>query len=499
MVWKPSAPWTANSTSPYADGAYKGGDRPSGGSGNALYSPFSVEIVQPQAGLDTTSRYYKQYTGLEYNVKVYVRGGDFSALQYSLTTAPSGMVIDADTGVITWANPTEAGSPHNITVQATDGLTSDTVSWTLTVDTTNTIFVDSISGSSANDGSIGSPLSDITDWYGATKGDNTYQGYQVYYRTGTYNVDCIPKNDPEGGVTLSQSKPTVHISYPGETATLDCSLGFWFTDTYIADIYFDDFEIENVGAYPSIVGEGVWFSRLDGNRHVYRRCNFNSIFESSGPNNQAYIMQPFQNELQGFYWGISENYFDAQNQECYALGVFYGSKKCIIESNEVVNCIGIGIGIKINNSGYAIRGNKMAGSGKLFDPAMEVSSSPIEGNAELSWNYGNGGAAFEINFGQDGAVNPIYYIRNTATSQFQIVEWNDPSYGDIYYTHNAIISPTGALYTTTNGVDSGKIVATDNLINTTATGYLDTNTGLLIDSYASQNNTRGHNGLAGLK
>ena len=32
MVWKPSTPWTANSTIPYADQSYQNGDRPAGGS-----------------------------------------------------------------------------------------------------------------------------------------------------------------------------------------------------------------------------------------------------------------------------------------------------------------------------------------------------------------------------------------------------------------------------------------------------------------------------------
>jgi hypothetical protein len=52
---------------------------------------------------------------------------------WSLVTGPSGMSINSSTGVVSWANPTASGSPHTITIQATNTAGSDTKSWQLTV------------------------------------------------------------------------------------------------------------------------------------------------------------------------------------------------------------------------------------------------------------------------------------------------------------------------------------------------------------------------------
>ena len=194
---------------PSSDGSYNPdyptGDKPSGGNGNPAYAPFPIQIIQPVAGLNTTNRYYKQYTGVEYNVKTYVRGGDYSALQYSLTTSPSGMTINSVTGVISWPNPTESGSPHNVTVSVTDGLTTGDVSWTVTVDTTNTLFLDSTVATSGV-GTIGDPMKDIPDWYLDDKNDDTYENYQVYYRAGDYTLDSTTKTKKKNNKKKTNNK-----------------------------------------------------------------------------------------------------------------------------------------------------------------------------------------------------------------------------------------------------------------------------------------------------
>jgi hypothetical protein len=56
-------------------------------------------------------------------------------LNWSLDTAPAGMDIDHATGVVTWPDPTYAGSPHEVTIRATNAIGNGTVSWHLTVGT----------------------------------------------------------------------------------------------------------------------------------------------------------------------------------------------------------------------------------------------------------------------------------------------------------------------------------------------------------------------------
>jgi hypothetical protein len=52
---------------------------------------------------------------------------------WSLQTGPAGMTINAATGVVSWPSPTVIGSPHTITIEATNAAGSDQASWNLTV------------------------------------------------------------------------------------------------------------------------------------------------------------------------------------------------------------------------------------------------------------------------------------------------------------------------------------------------------------------------------
>ena len=52
---------------------------------------------------------------------------------WSLVSGPIGMMIDIDTGVVSWPNPTVDGSPYTITIRAENDAGSDTESWQLMV------------------------------------------------------------------------------------------------------------------------------------------------------------------------------------------------------------------------------------------------------------------------------------------------------------------------------------------------------------------------------
>jgi subtilisin family serine protease len=54
-------------------------------------------------------------------------------ITWSLETPPDGMTIDSATGVVSWDTPTSDGSPHTITIRATNSAGSDDEVWTLTV------------------------------------------------------------------------------------------------------------------------------------------------------------------------------------------------------------------------------------------------------------------------------------------------------------------------------------------------------------------------------
>ncbi|MCB1837448.1 MAG: tandem-95 repeat protein, partial [Alcanivoracaceae bacterium] len=73
--------------------------------------------------------------GIEYNYDVAATDVDSATLTYSLTTAPSGMTIDANSGVISWTPGDGGNSPWtaDVTVSVSDGSDSATQSFTITV------------------------------------------------------------------------------------------------------------------------------------------------------------------------------------------------------------------------------------------------------------------------------------------------------------------------------------------------------------------------------
>ena len=58
-------------------------------------------------------------------------------INWSLDAAPFGMTINNSTGVVTWLSPTPTGSPHTITIRATNGTGNGTRTWQLRVSTSD--------------------------------------------------------------------------------------------------------------------------------------------------------------------------------------------------------------------------------------------------------------------------------------------------------------------------------------------------------------------------
>ncbi len=75
--------------------------------------------------------------GITYTYNVDATDSDEDILTYTLTTPPSGMTINSSSGVISWI-PTEEGD-YPITVTVSDGKSTDTQSFTITVSETITL------------------------------------------------------------------------------------------------------------------------------------------------------------------------------------------------------------------------------------------------------------------------------------------------------------------------------------------------------------------------
>lgn len=82
---------------------------------------------------------------------------------WSLVTGPTGMTINSASGVVTWPTPTIAGSPHAVTIRATNSAGLDDESWSLTVDRIEPIVGDIPNSSHACGSAYVSPTPVLTD------------------------------------------------------------------------------------------------------------------------------------------------------------------------------------------------------------------------------------------------------------------------------------------------------------------------------------------------
>ena len=73
-----------------------------------------VSVISSMCHLNTSNTDINS----QYQYQIIANDPENNQLIYSLTTAPSGMVIDASTGLITWNNPTLGNT--NIKITATD-------------------------------------------------------------------------------------------------------------------------------------------------------------------------------------------------------------------------------------------------------------------------------------------------------------------------------------------------------------------------------------------
>lgn len=79
--------------------------------------------------------------GSLYSYDVDATDADNDTLVYSLTAKPTGMSIDAQTGLITWTPATDQTGAQAVTVSVTDGKASDSQNYTITVDPSGLISV----------------------------------------------------------------------------------------------------------------------------------------------------------------------------------------------------------------------------------------------------------------------------------------------------------------------------------------------------------------------
>jgi acetyltransferase-like isoleucine patch superfamily enzyme len=469
---------------------------------------FPLQITQPQPNLTTASRYYKAYPGILYKVPVGVFGGAYP-FTYSLATAPSGMTINAQTGIVSWPNPTTAGSPHTVSVRVVD--TEGTVaarSWMITVTTTGFLFMDAVNGihaqgfgctSNCGTGTINNPFRSMIDVYRGTDDpamrDATYANHFLYWRAGVYGLEGYYNGGPldwRGG-----NKPRVWLAYPGESVTIDHDLVVGSNGEYFDadDGNPDDFYIQGI-RFQDMRNHAV---RIRGDRIVFFENTFQRLGPGADGSNSSFLM--FVNSPFHEYALIRDCVFDDLN-----IGAFiktYVTQYAVIEGNSFSNGRGSpleGIALKADDQFAEVRNNTF--DGDMGDGAISGNWNR-GGNFEIRFNNIKNATVREaITINHDGTTTtPVFIYRNTIEGRVILLR-GDPGEGPFHIYNNVIVNadsgtpPGSHIYHSLVDISDPSVVVlrlppNHNVVGYPADNVIDAN-GNLTAAYASYVGTHGY-------
>lgn len=481
---------------------------------------YPLEITQPQPNLDTLNRFYKAYPGLAYQVRLSTIGGAYP-YHYALGTAPSGMTIDANTGAISWANPTEGGTPHQVQATVTDGEGSThSVTWTITVTTQGFRFVDAVNGHSVADGGTGTlanPWRTINDWYEgnvyASKYAGSYVNEFLYWRAGVYSLADVYRENVVAGVqpgrlpVNSVKKPVVWLAYPGEKPIIEHAYNgaadsgpFIFFYGTSANVYIDGFEFRNMKCKGFEVG-------ADGNNQTFRNLDMHHLQYGEDGNNCAFIMTSTGTDPSNYMTIQNSSFHDNNLATGGAMIKIYAKHKLLIEDSSLHTVTGPGAA---DSEGIALKGGTMTRATVRHNVVYDVPDRMIGGNqhvlsdSEILFNCVSGndtGAALDIN--QDGLATNLFYYRNTVRGRVRVQNTTTPN-GPFRLYDNIFINsdpgtPSGSHVFYDQVSDPSRVVLTNNLTGYPADGILDANGNLSAShqSYATTHGCQGANTFVG--
>lgn len=499
-----------------------GGRRYSAGfpGGDFISSIFALKIIYPMApgaagsGLDANNRAYKQYTGIEYRIRLGAIGGTFPYL-WSVD-GPSGMTVEAvslPNGNVAydlvWASPT-AGS-HSVTVEVTDAVgDTDDQAYTLVVGTAGHVFLDS-SAVSSGTGTFASPFKDLTDLWDANAGTSI-----AWFRGGgpAYTTTGIPTDGGAGAemrIEFNTADPTgncvMWVAYPGDTRPV-------LDQGYVASpvprfrltgprIYVDGFAMTNV----YVMGFQL-DRRSDYGAHM-RDIVFDKASVFSEGSNQAFIMTSRPpDEVTPIQGGmiVSCEFSNVGHETIVNAIKTYYEYSCLIEGNEfhdmyapieikestqftlrnnlaIENITGLVVGgdLADDHGANATRGDNCYN----FFTCTATGSVPPEGAYKLSARSGGEGPG------------PIKSYRNTCTGRI-LIPVLESTQGPETFINNVVLNDEGdedpIPYLTLGGsVDSARIDFQDNnLTGPFDDAKLNPTTGALSGDWAPYNYLRGH-------
>ncbi len=460
---------------------------------HAADSPYTLEIIQPRAGLNIENRFYKAYPNLPYEVRAAVIGGSYP-YTFALTTAPAGMTVNINTGLINWPSPPVSATAYPVTLTVTDQANvSKQVSWTIKVTTDKFMFVDQVNGHYGATGTIDDPVKGVIDVYGGTtvnaKRSDINKGYFVYFKNGRYSLDGFIGDAPTLGLQMTNKQPLVWMAYPGAAPVIEMSkVAFRLVDTDGDNLYIEGFDIDTIDTNADTEHRmGFRIGSLS-NNVTFRKNKFHHITPTDGSLNQSAIM--ISHDAAGKFWSFQDNeFYDLGN----AYGILgYNAQKVLIEDNYFHEATGDGgghsIGPKTSTNHWFIRHNTITNA-KDFGIWL-FGNDANYGDMEVSYNnvsMQSGGVAFDINQAENWPIGSAYVFRNTFKGSITIKS-TPATVGPFTFKKNVIINSEANGYAcantnlSTNPCILSKIIMSDNLIGTASAGIIDSS-GRLTSAY----------------
>ncbi|MEO5823860.1 MAG: Ig domain-containing protein [Vicinamibacteraceae bacterium] len=451
------------------------------GAQSAHAANFPLELTNIKAagtgGMTSGNRIYRAYPGIVYNIRAALVGGAYP-FTFTLSNAPAGMTINAQTGEINWTNPQATASP-TITVVDSEGARVS-ATWGITVSTAGFKFVDAVNGSASGNGSVGSPwrtMSDIVN--GAADSDI------VYFRSGTYNVLNLPRTSVGTPWERVQwGGPNILIAYPGASPIINFGYQAGVENGPLirlsgANTYIDGFETTNA----SIMG----FQVESGDFSTFRRLRMHDLRVGGDGSNAAFIMTvtqptPARNMV------IQDSSFYNVAADSVTIKI-YGQEKLLIENTVHYNAP-VGIELKNDIRSFSVRGNTLH---TITQAAIGGNMHTSTTNGEIVFNNSRGGVAVDLN--QDGMAGQVFVQRNTLVGRVQVRN-TDSADGPFRLSQNVIVNsdpgtPSGSHVYHLSVSDASRVVLLNNLVANPGDNMVDAN-GNLTAGYVNYIGTRGH-------
>ncbi|NTW27425.1 MAG: hypothetical protein HGA36_03805 [Candidatus Moranbacteria bacterium] len=475
---------------------------------SAANFPLEITNIKPAGtgspAIPATNRIFRAYPGIEYNIRAAVIGGMYP-FKFLLSNAPVGMIINEDTGEISWPNP-QANS-GTITLSVTDAEnTVVTTSWAIAVSTVGFYFVDANAPTNGT-GAIASPFNSLSNMIAGTGAAHLTD--ILYFRGGNYPL--VASGTDCGGVCnslkLTDNAPFTWIGYPNEAVNISGNndveiraYQFWYDN-----LNFSDFN------YHGIEGQG------GRDFQTIRRCKFiNLVAVNTGTNLNEGFIYINRGTPQGYGLIIQDNEFSYFTGGS-GIGSLYDTNKALIEDNYIHDAGGIGvgsgvnsaIGIKDNDDRMTVRHNKIIipNGVSIFGNAMNAQMAEVD-DLEVAFNYFNIGAnklAHEFFERPDLPQKVLYYYRNTLVGAlgFAYIDGSNCTMrntvplsplGAVEVKNNILINTgtvfagttwilnSGLVYHPTSTANSPWLCVTDvsNLKSASTTGIIDSD-GLLVN------------------